>query len=114
MSATAPPPLPLPLCRHPSHRRFVGRKQANKAKARIVTIAGQLRGKGISVDMAYGNRGVKGAMKAADRSGARYALVLGDKELAAGTVVLKELATGEQREVPLTEVLAQVEAGIAK
>jgi len=29
-------------------------------------------------------------------------------------VVLKELATGEQREVPLTEVLAQVEAGIAK
>jgi histidyl-tRNA synthetase len=85
-----------------------------EAKARIVTIAGQLRGKGISVDMAYGNRGVKGAMKAADRSGARYALVLGDKELAAGTVVLKELATGEQREVPLTEVLAQVEAGIAK
>ncbi len=85
-----------------------------EAKARIVTIAGQLRGKGISVDMAYGNRGVKGAMKAADRSGARYALVLGDQELAAGTVVLKELATGEQREVPLTEVLAQVEAGIAK
>ena len=54
------------------------------------------------------------SVKAADRSGARYALVLGDKELAAGTVVLKELATGEQREVPLTEVLAQVEAGIAK
>lgn len=84
-----------------------------EAKATMVAIAGQLRVKGISVDLAYGNRGVKGAMKAADRSGARYALVLGDKELAEGAVVLKQLETGEQHEVPLSDVVARVEAGLA-
>ncbi len=84
-----------------------------EAKARIVAIAGQLRVEGIGVDLAYGNRGIKGAMKAADRSGARYALVLGDKELAEGTVVLKELATGEQSEIPIADVVANVRSGLA-
>ncbi|MGB7239491.1 MAG: histidine--tRNA ligase [Rhodococcus sp. (in: high G+C Gram-positive bacteria)] len=83
------------------------------AKSRIVAIAGALRAKGISVDMAYGNRGVKGAMKAADRSGARFALVLGDKEIADEVVVVKELSTGEQREVPLAEVVSHLEVNLA-
>ncbi|MGA9874127.1 MAG: histidine--tRNA ligase [Rhodococcus sp. (in: high G+C Gram-positive bacteria)] len=83
------------------------------AKAEIVAIAGRLRSRGIRVDMAYGNRGAKGAMKAADRSGARYALVLGDKELADGTIVVKELATGEQRDVALSDVVRHVETGLA-
>ncbi|WP_089243031.1 histidine--tRNA ligase [Rhodococcoides kyotonense] len=81
-----------------------------EAKAQIVAVAGQLRGKGISVDLAYGNRGVKGAMKAADRSGARFALVLGDKELAEQVVVVKDLANGEQKEIPLSDVVATLEA----
>lgn len=84
-----------------------------EAKAEIVAVAGALRAKGISVDLAYGNRGVKGAMKAADRSGARYALVLGDKELADGNVVVKELGTGEQTEVPLAEVVSHLERHLA-
>ncbi len=83
------------------------------AKSRIVAIAGALRARGISVDMAYGNRGVKGAMKAADRSGARFALVLGDKEIADEVVVVKELSTGEQREVPLAEVVSHLEVNLA-
>ncbi|RRQ28855.1 histidine--tRNA ligase [Rhodococcus sp. Eu-32] len=83
------------------------------AKAQLVAIAGQLRTKNISVDLAYGNRGVKGAMKAADRSGARYALVLGDKELAERVVVVKDLSTGEQKETPLADVVAVLEAELA-
>ena len=83
------------------------------AKAKIVALAGALRAKGISVDLAYGNRGVKGAMKAADRSGAQYALVLGDKELADGNVVVKELSTGEQAAVALTEVVSYLEGHLA-
>ncbi|AYJ51912.1 histidine--tRNA ligase [Rhodococcus sp. P1Y] len=85
----------------------------NDAKAKIVALAGALRAKGISVDLAYGNRGVKGAMKAADRSGAQYALVLGDKELADGNVVVKELSTGEQAAVALTEVVSYLEGHLA-
>ncbi|MBY6414468.1 histidine--tRNA ligase [Rhodococcus sp. BP-252] len=83
------------------------------AKAQLVAIAGQLRTKNISVDLAYGNRGVKGAMKAADRSGARYALVLGDKELAERVVVVKDLSTGEQKETPLADVVAVLESELA-
>lgn len=84
-----------------------------EAKAKIVAIAGELRKKGISVDLAYGNRGVKGAMKAADRSGARFALVLGDKELAETSIVVKELATGEQQQVSLDGVVDHLEARLA-
>ncbi|MFC8180235.1 histidine--tRNA ligase [Rhodococcus sp. NPDC057297] len=84
------------------------------AKARIVAIAGELRSKGVSVDLAYGNRGVKGAMKAADRSGAQFALVLGDKELADGNVVVKELATGEQHDVALSEIVSHLEARLGR
>ncbi|ORI22616.1 histidine--tRNA ligase [Rhodococcus sp. 1168] len=84
-----------------------------EAKAKIVAIAGELRHKGISVDLAYGNRSVKGAMKAADRSGARFALVLGDKELAETSIVVKELATGEQQQVSLDAVVDHLEARLA-
>ncbi|GIH22935.1 histidine--tRNA ligase [Acrocarpospora phusangensis] len=63
-----------------------------------------LRRAGLSVDMAFGGRGVKGGMKAADRSGARFALILGDRDLAAGAVQVKDLTTAEQTAVPLAEV----------
>jgi histidyl-tRNA synthetase len=75
------------------------------AKLAIVDIAAQLRERGIAVDMAYGNRGIKGAMKAADRSGARFALVLGDQELAAESVLMKDLSNGEQETVPMADVV---------
>ncbi|GAA0981044.1 histidine--tRNA ligase [Acrocarpospora macrocephala] len=64
----------------------------------------ELRRAGLSVDMAFGGRGVKGAMKAADRSGARFALILGDRDLAAGAVQMKDLTTAEQTAVPFAEV----------
>ena len=54
---------------------------------------------GVRVDLAYGDRGIKGAMRAADRSGASIALVAGDRDIEAGTVGVKDLATGEQVDV---------------
>ncbi|MGV9824824.1 MULTISPECIES: histidine--tRNA ligase [unclassified Gordonia (in: high G+C Gram-positive bacteria)] len=80
------------------------------AKAELVGVAGQLRSAGISVDLAYGDRGLKGAMKAADRSGARLALVLGDRELADGKVEVKDLATGDQHQVALERIVDEVRA----
>ena len=58
--------------------------------------------------MAYGDRGMKGAFKAADRSGAAVTLVVGENELASGTVVVKTMATGEQSPVPLDSVVSHV------
>jgi histidyl-tRNA synthetase len=71
------------------------------ALRRLVVLAAQLRRAGVRVDLAYGGRGLKGAMKAAGRSGARFALVLGERDLDAGEVGLKDLATGEQVAVAL-------------
>ncbi|MGW5112518.1 histidine--tRNA ligase [Nocardia sp. NPDC004123] len=83
------------------------------AKQRLVVLAAELRRAGIRVDLAYGGRGMKGAMKAADKSGAQLALVLGDREVAEGQIGLKDLSTGEQREIPLDEAVAQVAAVLA-
>ncbi len=79
------------------------------AKARAVTVVGALRRAGIAADLAYGDRGLKGAMKAADRSGATYAVVLGDRDLLAGEVPVKDLRTGEQTAVALDALSAYFE-----
>jgi len=55
----------------------------------------QLRDAGISCDLAYGDRGLKGGMKAADKSGARYCLVIGDDEISSGKCELKLMSSGE-------------------
>lgn len=83
------------------------------AKTELVGVAGELRAAGISVDLAYGDRGLKGAMKAADRSGARLALVLGETELAEGAVEVKDLSTGDQRRVPLAGIVDEVRGLLA-
>lgn len=75
------------------------------AKRRMVTLINELRQAGISADMSFGDRGLKGAMKGADRAGAALALVLGDQELAAGTVAVKDLAAHEQSDVSLDGVV---------
>ncbi|PKW19117.1 histidine--tRNA ligase [Saccharopolyspora spinosa] len=84
------------------------------AKRRLVAAAGGLRAAGVRVDVAYGGKGLKGAMKAADRSGARFALVLGERDLEAGTAQLKELASGEQRAVALDSLVDEVRAAVAE
>lgn len=76
-----------------------------EAKRRMVGIVDDLRERGVAADMSYGDRGLKGAMKGADRAGALYALVLGDKELAEGTVTVKDLGAHEQHEVDLAVVV---------
>lgn len=76
-----------------------------EAKRRMVGIVDDLRERGVAADMSYGDRGLKGAMKGADRAGALYALVLGDKELAEGTVTVKDLGAHEQHEVGLAAVV---------
>ncbi|MDN6100467.1 histidine--tRNA ligase [Corynebacterium flavescens] len=78
------------------------------AKRHMAGIINELRKAGIASDMSFGDRGLKGAMKGADRAGARFALVIGDQELESGTVALKDLAAHEQHEVALDQVVAEV------
>lgn len=61
----------------------------------------ELRRSGHPCDLAWGERGLKGAMKSADRSGATFAVVVGDRDLEAGVAQVKDLRNGEQTEVAL-------------
>ena len=98
----------------PTRCEVFGVPLGEQAKDRMVTLAGKLRAAGVRVDVAYGNRGLKGAMKAADRSGAKFALVLGERDLAAEQIGVKDLSSGEQRAVPLCDVLEVVQAAPAR
>ena len=79
-----------------------------RAKVQLAVLAARLRAAGVRVDLAYGDRGLKSAMRAADRSGAAVALIAGERDIEAGTVGVKNLATGEQVEVPLADVVTEV------
>jgi histidyl-tRNA synthetase len=64
------------------------------AKQKALVIATSLRSMGKHVEIAFGDRALKGAMKGADKSGATYAIVLGDAEISSGTVELKDMKLG--------------------
>jgi histidyl-tRNA synthetase len=65
-------------------------------------LAGALRREGISCDLDYGGRGAKGQFKQADRSGASYAAILGEEEISRGTIKVRDMSSGEEREVELS------------
>ncbi|MEJ5254661.1 MAG: histidine--tRNA ligase [Acidimicrobiales bacterium] len=74
------------------------------ARARVLTL--ELRRAGISADRAFDQRSMKSQMKLADRSGARWAVIIGEDEVASGSVTLRDLRgeQGQQR-VEGTELL---------
>jgi histidyl-tRNA synthetase len=68
----------------------------------------ELRAAGISADRAFEDRSMKAQMKAADRSGSAIAIIIGTDEVAADMVVLRPMASGEQRLVPRNTMLDEV------
>jgi histidyl-tRNA synthetase len=83
-------------------------------------ITGELRAAGISCDRPYENRSMKSQMKAADRSGATFAVIVGTDELAAGTVVVRPLraerpSDGEgtgQSSIPRHDLIAHLQKAL--
>jgi histidyl-tRNA synthetase len=73
-------------------------------KSVALSLAAQLRSAGIRIEIAFGDRALKGAMKAADKSGSRYLIVLGDSEVASGTVELKRMSDGLTSSVKIEEL----------
>ena len=75
------------------------------AKVVALTIAADLRAHGKTVEIAFGDRALKGAMKGADKSGATHVIVLGDAEISSGTVELKEMKSGHTSSVKIDSLL---------
>jgi histidyl-tRNA synthetase len=78
------------------------------AKALLVKVTGDLRAAGVRTDMAYGNKGLKGAMKAADRSSALLSVIVGERDLEVGVAQVKDMVSGEQSAVALGDLTAEV------
>ncbi|MDP9234718.1 MAG: histidine--tRNA ligase [Actinomycetota bacterium] len=78
------------------------------AQRAALKLATDLRRAGIGADLDLAGRSMKGQMKDASRSGARWAVILGEDEIAKGTAALKDLRSSEQRTVALAEVPAAV------
>lgn len=76
-----------------------------EAKDHTVTLLHQLRKAGFSAERDYLDRKIKTQFKAADRLQAKFVAVLGDDELKANKINLKNMATGEQTEVALPEFI---------
>lgn len=80
------------------------------ARADNLTRMGALRAAGHRARMDLEGRSLKAQMKAAARHGARIAVVVGEAEVAGGTVQVRDMETGEQREIPAADLLKELHA----
>ena len=79
-----------------------------ETKYEAVRLLHELRKAGIQADKDYQMRKIKAQFKAADRYQAKYVLVLGEEELERGVVTMKDMATGNQNEIPIEHVVEQL------
>jgi histidyl-tRNA synthetase len=76
-----------------------------------VALCAELRAAGLAVDRGYDNRSMKAQMKLANRSGARFAVIVGEDELAADTAVVKPMhGNGEQLPVSRSDIVTHIAA----
>ena len=74
-----------------------------EARLPAFRLVASLRTQGFACDLDYAGRSAKGQFKQADRMGARFAVVIGDEELAADVCSLRDMVTGEQREISIAK-----------
>jgi histidyl-tRNA synthetase len=75
-----------------------------------LTLAQEIRRAGFAVEVAFGDRSLKGAMKGADKSGARFVAVIGESERESGDVELKRMSDGTSIRVKISELQKVLEA----
>jgi len=95
------PPGLAPLCAYLVY-------QAEGGKLAAYRLVEELRAAGISADLSFGDRKLGKQLGAADRSGARFAVILGEEELASGTLTLKDLRAegADQRRIARAELVS--------
>lgn len=75
---------------------------SEEARLPALGLAAQLRAEGFSCDLDYGGRKAKGQFKQADRTGASYTIVLGEDEIQGGYCTLRNMSSGEEKQVRIT------------
>ncbi len=103
--AMEPPALPQP--------QVMALHRGPAAKITAVQLVGALRGAGIPSLLAFGDRSLKSQLKDANRAGVRFALILGEDELARGVVAVRDMQTSEQQEIGLASVVGWITEKLA-
>ena len=78
------------------------------AKDNLFLLLSELRKKSVSAELYCKHLNLKKGLKAADECNAKYAVIMGESEMASGSVLLKNLATHEQRMCNRNTVLAEL------
>jgi len=68
-----------------------------------------LRKAGLKAAIDYNNRSVKGQMKAADRLNANYTVIIGDNELEQGFATIRNMKSGEEKEIELADLIEEMQ-----
>jgi histidyl-tRNA synthetase len=76
-------------------------------------LAASMREQKLSVEMLSPDRGLKALMRRASKIGARFAVILGENELARGVAQVRDLRASTQRELALDEVVGEIRAATA-
>jgi histidyl-tRNA synthetase len=83
-----------------------------RGKRQAFRLAATLRAAGVSAELAFGDRKLGKQLSAADKVGAHLALILGEDELANGTITIKDLRNGgQQRTIPQRDLLQALSDG---
>jgi histidyl-tRNA synthetase len=98
--------IELPVGNHPDvYIAPLG--DAAQKEAFVLTQA--LRSRNIYTEKDYLGKSLKAQMKAADRFQVKYCVIIGDSELEKGIAVVREMATGEQQEIALSQLVEDLE-----
>ena len=100
------PPRPRPLV-YILHGSENG-ERAEEGAVVAVRLATTLRTAGVATLRSYGRRSLKSQMRQAGRSGARFAVIIGDEEVASGTLLLRDLESSNQERLAQDALLARV------
>ncbi|MFQ5873319.1 MAG: His/Gly/Thr/Pro-type tRNA ligase C-terminal domain-containing protein, partial [Dehalococcoidia bacterium] len=95
-----PPPLPTPQV----FVAFIG----EEGKAEAVKITSRLVREGVSATLAPAGKSLKAQLRQAGTSGVPYVLILGEQELQKGLAILRDMAKGEQREIPKEKIVEEL------
>ena len=82
-------------------------------KVLALQLAQELRAAGIRVEISFGDKALKSAMKSADKSGARFAVILGEAELSSQEVELKQMSDGTVTSVKIGQLLNELRKVLA-
>ena len=80
------------------------------AMRRGMALAAEMRAAGLRVELLSPGRGLKALLRRADKIGARYAVIIGNNELARGGATLRDLKTSTQREIRQSDLVAEISA----